>query len=160
MSDAPKDLTVREVGRNLEIEAFGETFVIPPVPARVGAPMHAQLLGMSFGTMELTGEEQENMFRTAMSSEVFDHCYDTLRLDQMTPLSTIALYWNTVGMEAVEAFIAGGVKKALEVIMSRLGLDLPTSRSLAAAVTTPVPGSTSVTGIRNGGETKSADAQP
>lgn len=152
------DTKAEERGRTLVVTQHGEEYVIEPVPARLGAGLHAKLMGITFGTFTLSEEEQESLFITAMGGDLFERCQDTLRLDEMTPISTIALYWNTVGLEAVEAYLAGGVKKALEVILSRNGLQLPTSPSLAAAVTTPIPGSTSVTSTRNGGETKSGDA--
>lgn len=150
------ELKAAEVGRNLVITMNGEEYIVPPVPARVGASLHGNLMGITFGTFTLDEEEQLNLFRTAMGEELFDYAQENLRLPEVTPLSTMALYWQTIGFEAVEAFIAGGVKKALNVILSLNGLDLPTSSSLAAAVVTPSPGNTNVTFTRSGGETKSA----
>lgn len=152
------ELAAAEVGRNLEITMNGEKYIVPPVPARVGASLHGSLMGITFGTFELNEDEQLNMFRTAMGPELFEYAQENLRLPEVTPLSTMALYWQTVGFEAVEAYIAGGVKKALELILSLNGLDLPTSSSLAAAVKTPSPGNTNATFIRSGGEMKSAAA--
>lgn len=151
-------IEAKEVGRNLEITAFGETFVVPPLAAAQGAVAHANLMGITFGTFELTEEEQSNMFKTCMGPELFEHCNETLRLPQMTPLALMALYWNTVGFEAVEAYLAGGTKKALEVIMSLIGLQQQTSPSLAPAVTTPAPAFMKSTATPSGGETKSGDA--
>jgi hypothetical protein len=147
-----------EVGRTLEITQDGQKYVIPPVPARIGAGLHASLMGITFGTFTLTEDEQINMFQTAMGEELFEMCQNTLRLDEMTPISTIALYWNTVGIEAVEAYLAGGVKKALEVILSRNGLLPQTSPSLAPAVTTNAPAFMRSTDTPSGGVTKSAAA--
>jgi hypothetical protein len=152
------ELTAAERGRNLVITMNGEDYTVPPVSARIGAGLHAKLMGITFGQFELNEEEQLNLFKTAMGEELFEYAQENLRLPEVTPLSTMAIYWQTVGMEAVEAYIAGGVKKALAVILSQNGLDLPTSPSLAAAVVTPSPGNTSATFIRSGGETKSAGA--
>lgn len=152
------DIKASEVGRNLEITAWGETFIVPPLPASKGAAMHGHLMGITFGTFELTPDEQIDLFKTCMGEELFDRTQEELRLPQVQPIALCAVYWNTVGMEAVEAYLAGGVKKALEYILSLNGLQLPTSQSLAPAVTTPSPESTSGTSFLNGGETKLSDA--
>lgn len=154
------DIQANEVGRNLEISAYGEKFIVPPLPASKGAPMHGHLMGLTFGTFELTEEEQLNLFRTCMGQELFDYTQENLRMPQVTPIALMALYWNTVGMEAVEAYLAGGAKKAVEVIMSQNGLDLPTSPSLAPAVLMNAPAFMKDIATQNGGVTKSADALP
>jgi hypothetical protein len=113
------------------------------------------LMGITFGTFEqMSLDEQVNLFKAAMGAELYDRCQNTLRLPQVTPVALCALYWNTIGLEGVEAFLEGGPSKVVETILFPNGLPSPTSPGLAPAVTTPTPDGTSVTSTRSGGKTK------
>lgn len=155
--DAPQGVTAAETGRNLVITTDYGSYVVQPLAARKGALLLQQLLGISFGNGAVPeAAEQIEMFNNALGPELYEQLQDELRLSEVTPIALIALYWQTVGMEAVNAYLMGGPGKAVEVLaklISPMGLSQPTtSSSLAAAVTTPRPGDTNGTFTRPDGE--------
>lgn len=157
ITDAPNGITATETGRNLVITTDYGSYVVQPLPARKGGTLLQQLLGISFGNGALpSSNEQIEMFENALGKELYEQLQDELRITEVTPIALIAVYWQTVGMEAVNAYLAGGTGKAVEVLanlISPLGLSpQTTSSSLAAAVTTPSPAATNGTSTRKGGE--------
>lgn len=151
---APENITAVETGRDLVISAPHGDYVIAPLPAKHGGALMGQFVGVTFGTLVLPVEEQDDMFKAALGEEMMERLQNTLRLPEVTPIAMIAMYWQTVGMEGVNAYLGGGPGKAMEVLLSQMGLLQPkTSSSLAAAVTTPSPAATSGTSTRSGGET-------
>lgn len=148
------ELTATETGRNLVISTPHGDYVIEPLSARHGASLMSKFTGISFGTLTLSVPEQDEMFAAALGEEMMERLQDELRLPEVTPIALIALYWQTVGIEAVNAYLDGGPGKAMEVLLSQMGLSpQKTSSSLAAAVTTPKRGATNATFTRNGGAT-------
>ena len=151
---ATENITAVETGRDLVISTPHGDYVIAPLPAKHGGALMGQFVGVTFGTLVLSGPEQDDMFKAALGEEMMERLQDTLRLPEVTPIALIAMYWQTVGMEGVNAYLEGGAGKATEVLLSQMGLLQPkTSSSLAAAVTTPSPAATNDTSTRSGGET-------
>lgn len=133
-------------------------FDIEPLSARQGAPLASMVMGVSFAGEGLTAEEQENMYKLALGEKNYEWIMDNLRLPDAQDSCNLSLFWQVSGLEAAEAFIAGGVEKALEVHMARMGLSLSTIlRHLAAENETLLPDGTSDTSTPSHSETKSND---
>ncbi|WP_181150342.1 MULTISPECIES: hypothetical protein [unclassified Arthrobacter] len=117
----------------LTVETPRGDFTIEPLPARAGAPLASMVMGVSFAGDGLTVEEQENMYKTALGLDNWEWIFDSLRLPDAQDACNLALFWQVSGLEAAQAFLDGGVEKALEVHLARMGLSLSTIlRHLAA----------------------------
>lgn len=152
MSDTTTKLTAVEVGRSLVITAPYGQFTVPPLNATKGGILLGRFVNMQVGHLPMAEEDQVDMFQSALGEELYEHLTGNYRLPEMTPIAQIALYWQTVGMEAVTAFLSGGPIAALKVLLAQMGVsqsrispDLGSeSQTLAPAVTqnisTPVGG--------------------
>lgn len=124
-------ITITEVGRDLEITTPAGVFRVPPLPASKGAALHAWFMNISIkGAAAVSNHiEQESidMFQAAMGDELYERVQNELRLPEVEPIALLALYWQTTGVEAAQAFLDGGPAQALEVILSRMGLSAQTT---------------------------------
>lgn len=133
---------------------------IEPLPASKGAPLASMTMGVSFAGEGLSADEQENMYRLATGDENYAWVMDNLRLPDAQDTVNLALFWQTSGLEAAQAFLDGGVEKALEVQLARMGLSLSTIlRHLAGESATPSPEDSKGTSTRKTSGNKSSGAR-
>lgn len=146
-------ITAVEVGRNLEVTTPATKISIAPLPAKDGATLMGRYVGVQFGNLSMSEDEQADMFVKALGSDLYEELQNTLRLPEMTPIAQIALYWQTVGIEGVEAFLADGPLAALKILLSQMGLSLSeTSPGSASASQTLAQAVTANTGSPSGGK--------
>lgn len=136
-------IVANEVGRSLVITAPYGQFEVKPLKAADGGTLLAQFVGIQVGQLVLEEADQVEMFRKALGPELYTELSENYRLPEMTPVAQIALYWQTVGMEAVEAFLSGGPTAALRQLLAQMGVSLSQTspglesgnRTLSQAVT-------------------------
>lgn len=143
------EITLEERAGALVIITPQTTLTIPPVPAKLGASMLAKTLNLSLdGGVDMSEASMGQLYVDAMSQEQYDAAENTLRLPVFQKVVHAALFWQTSGMEAAQGFIDGGVGKALEVHLSKMGLSLSQVLSLMGAdEKTPSPDDTNATSI-------------
>lgn len=132
MTDTTTKLTATEVGRQLVVTAPYGKFEIPPLKASDGGKLLARWVGMQVGQLDPSEDDQVDMFQKALGPEMYEHLTENYRLPEITPVAQVALYWQTVGMEAVEAFLSGGPMKALQMMLAQMGVSL--SQTLPGSV--------------------------
>lgn len=149
------NVKAEEVGRNLVVTSPAGRFEIRPLPAVDGGKLMATFVNTQFGGHAPDEDTQVDMFVKALGSELYEELTTTLRLPEVTPIAQCALYWQTVGIDAVQAFLAEGPIEALKMLLAQMGLSLSNqspntgsgSQTLAPAVTantaTPSGGGTS-----------------
>lgn len=116
------EITATEEGRNLKVVTPAGTFTIRPLPASKGGILLAQFVGLQVGQLSLDEDAQVNMFTQALGEELYTELIENYRLPEMTPVAQIALYWQTVGMEAVTSFLSGGPMEALKILLAQMGV--------------------------------------
>lgn len=154
--------TFEEKGGRLHVKSDFAEFFIDPIPARVGAPMLAQVLNLAFdGGVELAADDTESMYMTALGEKSYEEVRDTVRLPDWGKICNAILFWQTSGLEACVAMCEGGVGKALEVHLSTMGLSLQQILPLLEeADSTPEPDATKDTTTPPASESKSKSAGP
>ncbi|MGI6878838.1 hypothetical protein [Microbacterium sp. gxy059] len=161
-------ITAREKGRRLEVIIGGGedalTFLVPPVPARVGAELLADWVGIKFGATppEDAPAKATTLAQRVLGDEVFEQISD-LRAAEQTDVVNVAFMWNVQGggIELVQTYISDGMGKAHERLLKTTGLaDVHSllrtsldsaSENLTSAAVSPA------TSTRSGGETSSKD---
>lgn len=143
------EIKLEERAGNLVITTPKLVLTIEPVNAKLGASMLAQTLNLSLdGGVDMSEEDMESLYEHAMGKENIDTANNTLRLPVFQTVVHCALFWQTTGLDAAEAFIVGGVGKALGVHLDKMGLSLSQILSLMAGEEkTPVPDDTNDTSI-------------
>lgn len=124
MSDTTTKITATEVGRSLVITAPYGKFTVEPLNANKGGILLGRFINMQVGQLPLNEEDQVDMFQSALGEELYTELTENYRLPEVTPVAQIALYWQTVGMEAVESFLSGGPMEALKVLLAQMGVSL------------------------------------
>lgn len=123
------DITINEVGRDLIITTNAGDFKVPPLPASKGAALHAWFMNISIrgsAAVDENAEEQGmSMFQMAMGEDLYQRTQEELRFPEVQPIALLALYWQTTGIEAAQAFLDGGASAALALIVSQMGLSQP-----------------------------------
>lgn len=122
-------LTAREKGRSLELIVGGGedalTFLVPPVSSAVGATLLAKWLEIAFAQVpiEKAPEQMTDVARTALGDEVFDSITE-LRWAEQEEIVNAAFMWNAQGggIELVQLYLAGGLGKARDELLRRMGL--------------------------------------
>lgn len=136
------EISINEVGRDLEVTTPAGVFLVPPLPASKGAALHAWFMGLSIGGAAAVTNETEqdsiDMFSRALGEELYARVQEELRLPEVQPIALVALYWQTTGIEAAQAFLDGGPAAAMELILSQMGLSpQPTSPGSESEPLTP-----------------------
>lgn len=128
-------IIAREKGRQLELIVGGGddalVFLVPPVPARVGAELLADWVGIAVGFTEgpeaLVGAR--NLAQSALGAETFEGIED-LRWGEQEQIINAAFMWNVQGggIELVNTYLDGGLPKARDELLRRSGLEDALSR--------------------------------
>lgn len=159
-------ITAREKGRHLELIVGGGeeslTFLVPPVPSKVGAELFADWVGIKFGQLppEKAAESATSLAERVLGPEVFPRM-EELRAAEVTSVINAAFLWNVQGggIELVNTFLTDGLPKAHETLLQASGLKdvhslLLTLLNSASANPTST-GDTPATSTPAGGESSS-----
>lgn len=140
----------------LEITTQRGQFTVEPLPASKGAPIASMVMGVSFGGRNLSVEEQERMYQLATGEENYQWIMDNLRLSEAQDVINAVVFWQVTGLDAAQAFLDGGVEKAMEVHLERMGLSLSKILlHLGVEAETPSPDGTNGTSTQKTSESAS-----
>jgi hypothetical protein len=146
-------ITAREKGRQLEVTVGGGddklVFLIPPVPAAVGAELLAEWADIKFGAVppEKAAEIGQTFAEKVVSPAVLEQL-EQLRSAEVTAVINAGFLWNVHGggIDLVNEQLSDGLPKAHESLMKATGLWdvhslLETSLDSASASQTSTDGS-------------------
>lgn len=142
----------------LEVTTLRGKFTVEPLPASKGAPIASMVMGVSFGGRNLDVEEQERMYQLATGDENYQWIMDNLRLSDAQDVINSVLFWQVTGLDAAQAYLDGGVEKAMEVHLERMGLSLSKILlHLGVDDETPSPDATNGTSTQKTSESESSN---